>query len=153
MCCSCYLNLRICNNKLLQQAVAKCPRHCKYTTYPPSSCKSPFTIISKMIVTICKSPPPMYVSDFSKINRHDLWQLRLEHRYCSIVWYSRCWWKQDLPAHITTPPALSIRFLSSLLFGLWSSESAIAINRRETKCLTTIQQVHRHKECNNCIQY
>lgn len=31
-----------------------------------------------------------------------------------------------LPAHMITPPALSIRFLSSLLLGLWSSDSAIA---------------------------
>jgi hypothetical protein len=37
-----------------------------------------------------------------------------------------------LPAHMITPPALSIRFLSSLLFGLWSSDSAIAVPALET---------------------
>jgi hypothetical protein len=38
------------------------------------------------------------------------------------------------------PPALSIRFLSSLLFGLWSSENAIAENGIKADTLQTIQQ-------------
>lgn len=33
----------------------------------------------------------------------------------------------NIPAQITIPPASSILLLSSLLFGLWSSETGIAI--------------------------
>ena len=36
-----------------------------------------------------------------------------------------------LPAQITTPPAFSILFRSSLLFGLWSSERGIAVKHEE----------------------
>jgi hypothetical protein len=42
---------------------------------------------------------------------------------------------QGLPAHIIFPPPLSIRFLSSLLFGVWSSDNAIAA-RRKTRYFT-----------------
>lgn len=35
-----------------------------------------------------------------------------------------------LPAQMTIPPAFSILFRSSILLGLWSSESAIAIKKQ-----------------------
>lgn len=109
-----HLNLRVCNNKLLQKTVAKCPRHCKYTSDPPCSCKVYMPLSSRK---------PLW------------WKNKQTFPLSTSNWYDQF----DIPENLTNPPAFSIRSCSSLLFGLWSSESGIAAK----KCFNNNPTNHR----------